>query len=66
MWFLFVEVSSSSWCLGWAALFYCFLPGPSAVILQCISFSGVQYQLERVTDEHLLFETVQSGQSSFL
>ena len=23
MWFLFVEVSSSSGCFGWAALFYC-------------------------------------------
>ena len=23
MWFLFGEVSSSSLCLGWAALFYC-------------------------------------------
>ena len=23
MWFLFGEVSSSSWCLGWATLFYC-------------------------------------------
>ena len=26
MWFLFGEVSSSSWCLGWAALFYCGIP----------------------------------------
>ena len=23
IWFLFGEVSSSSWCLGWAAIFYC-------------------------------------------
>ena len=23
MWFLFGESSSSSWCLGWAASFYC-------------------------------------------
>ena len=26
MWFLFEEVSSSSGCLGWAALFYCGTP----------------------------------------
>ena len=26
MWFLFGEVSSSSGCLGWAALFYCGTP----------------------------------------
>ena len=26
MWFLFGEVSSSSWCLGWAALFNCGTP----------------------------------------
>ena len=23
MWFLFGEVSSSSWCLGWGGLYYC-------------------------------------------
>ena len=33
MWFLFREVSSSSWCLGWAALSYCGTPGPSFIIL---------------------------------
>ena len=26
MWFLFGEVSSSSWCLGWATLFNCGTP----------------------------------------
>ena len=26
MWFLFEEVTASSWCLGWAALFYCGTP----------------------------------------
>ena len=26
MWFLFRGVSSSSWCLEWAALFYCDTP----------------------------------------
>ena len=26
MWFLFGEVSSSSWCLGWATLIYCGTP----------------------------------------
>ena len=26
MWFLFGEISSSSGCLGWAALFYCGTP----------------------------------------
>ena len=29
MWFLFGEVFSSSWCLGWAALFIVALPVPS-------------------------------------
>ena len=26
MWFLFGDVSSSSWCLGWAALYHCCTP----------------------------------------
>ena len=29
MWFLFGEVSSSSWCLGWVAYFIVALPGLS-------------------------------------
>ena len=33
MWILFGEVSSSFWCLGWAALFYCGTPWPFHIII---------------------------------
>ena len=33
MWFLFREVSSSSGCLGWAALFYCGTPWAFHIII---------------------------------
>ena len=33
MWFLFGEVSSSSGCLGWAALFYCGTPCAFHIII---------------------------------
>ena len=33
MWFLFEEVSSSSWCLEWAALFYCGTPWTFDIII---------------------------------
>ena len=33
IWFLFGEVSSSSWCLGWAALFYCCTPWALYIII---------------------------------
>ena len=33
MWFLFGGVSSSSWCLGWAALFYCGTPCAFHIII---------------------------------
>ena len=33
MWFLFGEVFSSSWWLGWAALFYCSIPWAFHIII---------------------------------
>ena len=33
MWFLFVEVFSSSGCLGWATLFYCGTPWAFHIII---------------------------------
>ena len=33
MWFLFGEVSPSSWCLGWTALFYCGTPWAFNIII---------------------------------
>ena len=33
MWFLFGELSSFSWCLGWAALFYCGTPWAFHIII---------------------------------
>ena len=38
MWFLFEEVSSSPWCLGWAALFYCCTPWDFHIIILIASF----------------------------
>ena len=40
MWFMFGEFSSSSWCLGWAALFYCGTPWAFHIII-VISKTGV-------------------------
>ena len=33
LWFLFGEVSPSSWCLGWVALFYCGTPWAYHIII---------------------------------
>ena len=34
MWILFMRVSSSSVCLGWAALFYCGIPWAFHIIIK--------------------------------
>ena len=34
MWFLFGEVSSSSGCLGWAALLYCGTPRAFHIVIE--------------------------------
>ena len=45
MWFLFGEVSSFSWFLGWAALFYCDTPCAfHIIILLAIAAIGLRFQ----------------------
>ena len=52
MWFLFGEVSSSSWCLGWAALLYCCTPWAFHIIILKISFLSMIVLIDLFLAKH--------------
>ena len=62
MWFLFRGVSSSSWCLVWAVLFYCGAPWAFDIItvLCMIDFNILHYTIICMDSNYLSWLVVQA------